>query len=158
MTTTPARLVTVALIVGAVVMFSISTALERHDQTTGHGRQPSGGSATVTVWDQSGTGTGQAGAVWDVDVEATPLLVAAIVVSVALAVVLLVIAAPWVAAVIALIMLGFTALDILTVIHDVGRPGGAPGDVLAVMAMTLHVLACFTAAYAARPSPATLSR
>lgn len=156
MTTSPARLVTVGLILVAAVMFSISTVLERHDPTAVRLRQPSGRSDPVAVRGQPGSGTGHANAVLGVDVESTPLVVGAVVVSVVLAVVLLTVAASWVAVVIALIMLAMTALDILAVIHDVGRPGGTPGDVLAVVGMMSHVLACFTAAFAARPSPAML--
>lgn len=146
-TTSPARLVTVGLILAAAVMLSISTTLERHDVAIEQVRQPSGSTAPVATGGKAGPPTGHADLVFGIDVQSTPFVVGTIVVSVALAVVLLRIAAPWVAAVIALIMLACTALDILTVIHDVGQPGGTSGDILAVVVMMLHLLAAFSVAY-----------
>lgn len=139
-----ARLVTVGFILVAALLFSISTALERQDKTAGPLPQSS---ASGAVWGRASATAGPVDPVWGIDVESTGLVVGAVVVSVAAAVVLATIAAPWVAALIALVMLAFAGLDILTVIHDVGRPGGTPGDILAVVVMMLHVLACFVAAY-----------
>lgn len=150
MTRSPARLVTVGLILAAAVMLSISTTLERHDVAI---EQVSGSTAPVAAQGKAGPQTGHADLVFGIDVQSTPFVVGIVVVSVALAVVLLRIATPSVAAVIALVMLAFAALDILTVIHDVGQPGGTSGDILAVVVMMLHLLAAFSVAYLARPPP-----
>jgi hypothetical protein len=118
------------------VTFSISAVLERQDGTTGQLHQTPGMSTHI-------------------ELESIPLLMGVAVVSVALALVLLMITARWVAALITLIMVAFVVLDAFAVIYDVAQPGGSPGDILAAFAMVLHVLACFTVAYLARPPSAT---
>lgn len=156
--TSPARLTTVGLILAAAVLLCISTALERLNPTIGQTRRHSGTSAPIVTWNQSGTHAGHADPEFNVDVESLALIVGATMLSVALAVILLTIAARWVTVVTVLVTLAFTVLDILTVIEDVSHAGGTPGDLLAVLVMVLHVLVCFTAAYAVPPSPAMWSK
>jgi hypothetical protein len=136
MTTPPARLVPVGLILAAAMTFSLSTVLERQDGTAGQIEQPSEIGARI-------------------ELESIPLVLGVVVVSLMLALVLLTIVARWAAAVITFAIVIFIALDALTAIHDVAQPGGSPGDILAVLAMVLHVLACFTVVYVVHSSPAT---
>jgi hypothetical protein len=136
MITSPARFSPAGLILAAAVAFAVSAVLERHDGTTGQLHPLSRMNAHIAL-------------------ESMPLIVGVVVVSVVLTLALLTIGARWIPIVITLVMAAFVALDAVTVIYDVAQPGGSPGDILAAFAMVLHVLACFTVAYVARPSPAT---
>jgi hypothetical protein len=147
--TSPARLITAVLILAAAATFLISTVMERHVGSAEQVPRPPGRAAPMIAGYPEAR---HAEPLFGVDVESGPLVVGAVAASVVLVVALLTITSAWAAVVIALVMLALTALDILTVIHDVGQPGGAPGDILAVVVMMLHVLACFIVAYGVRPS------
>jgi hypothetical protein len=87
-----------------------------------------------------------------INLESTALIAAVIVVSILLAAAVLTIAVPWLAWVIAAVMLAFTALDVREIIFQVTESRGGLAAVAGVVAL-LHLLAAFAAARVARSGP-----
>jgi cobalamin biosynthesis Mg chelatase CobN len=87
--------------------------------------------------------------VFGLNLESTPLVVAAVVVSVLLAVAILTLGMPWVAGVIAVVMLAFAALDIREIVHQLGE-SRLELAAMAILVALLHVLAAVAAGYVAR--------
>lgn len=87
--------------------------------------------------------------VFGLDLESPALVIAAVVVSVLLAVAILTIATPWLAALIAAVMLVFTVLDVREIVHQLGESRTELAAV-AVVAALLHFLAAIAATRVAR--------
>lgn len=87
--------------------------------------------------------------VFGVNLESTPWVTAAVVVSVLLAAAMLTLGMPWLAGVIALAMLAFAALDIREIVHQLGE-SRLDLVAVAILVALLHVLAAVTAGHVAR--------
>ncbi|HEX5404195.1 MAG TPA: hypothetical protein VFX16_18050 [Pseudonocardiaceae bacterium] len=95
--------------------------------------------------------------VFGLNLESPALVAAAVVVSVLLAIAILTIATPWLAALTAAVMLAFTVLDIRELVHQFGQ-SHTELAAIAIVAALLHLLATVTAAHVARTGHAHRGR
>ncbi len=154
---TMARLISAALLIGSAAAFATGTTIEHHTASSeSHAVRPDrpqhseAGQPDGTPASAEGAASGEgpttqtAGrgpeTVLGVNPEEPGLVVIAVAVSLVLAALILTVRSPLLAAVVALVMLGFTALDIREVTHQLNESHSGLA-VLAAAIAALHVAA-----------------
>jgi hypothetical protein len=138
-----ARLTAAVLILASAAAFAIGVAVEHHSEGAEHaavtataGTDPDGGHEGA---DQSRPAE-HSELLFGVNPESTGLVVTAVVVSVLFAAAILTIGTPWLAGLIAVLMLAFAALDVREILHQFGESHLGLA-LLAILVAVLHVLA-----------------
>lgn len=154
---TMARLITAALLVASAAAFATGTTIERHTATSesqaaqqdqrhhseaGEPGDNSAGAEGAASRERTTTHTAEHSSetLLGVNPEATGLVVIAVAVSLVLAALILTVRSPLLAAVVALVMLAFTALDIREVTHQLNESRSGLAALAATVAL-LHLLA-----------------
>jgi hypothetical protein len=148
---TVARLITAALLIASAAAFAAGATIEHRTASSEsppvrHEQRPEAGTAGENPASAKGAASSERSAahaaenssetLLGINPEATGLVVTAVAVSVLLAALILTVSSPLLAAVVALVMLAFTALDIREVIHQLNE--SHPG--LAALAATIALL------------------
>jgi len=148
---TVTRLITAALLIASAAAFAAGAAIEHHTASSQshqmpHEQRPEAGAAAENPAGAEGAASNEKSAthaaedtsetLLGINPEATGLVVTAVAVSVLLAALILTVGSPLLAAVVALVMLAFTALDIREVTHQLNE--SHPG--LAALAATIALL------------------
>jgi hypothetical protein len=154
---TMARLITAALLIASAATFATGTTIERHTASSeSQTAQPElrhhseAGGPGDNPADAEGAASGERSTahaaehssetLLGVNPEATGLVVIAVAVSLVLAALILTVRSPLIAAVVALVMLAFTALDIREVTHQLNESRSGLAALAATVAL-LHLLA-----------------
>lgn len=148
---TVTRLITAALLIASAAAFAAGASIEHHTASSHshpvpHEQRPEAGAAGENPAGAEGSASNEKSAthaaedssetLLGINPEATGLVVTAVAVSVLLATLILTVGSPLLAAVVALVMLAFTALDIREVTHQLNE--SHPG--LAALAATIALL------------------
>ena len=166
---TVTRLITAALLIASAAAFAAGAAIEHHTASSQshqvpHEQRPEAGAAAENPAGAEGAASKEKSAthaaedtsetLLGINPEATGLVVTAVAVSVLLAALILTVGSPLLAAVVALVMLAFTALDIREVTHQLNE--SHPG--LAALAATIALLHLAAGAVALRTTRDTRSQ
>jgi hypothetical protein len=144
------RLITAALLIASAAAFATGATIEHRTASSEshrvrHEQRPETGTAGENPADAEGAASSERSThaaenssetLFGINPEATGLVVTAVAVSVLLAALILTVSSPLLAAVVALVMLAFTALDIREVTHQLNE--SHPG--LAALAATIALL------------------
>lgn len=140
-TTTTTGAATTTLTPGAAAGQGAGDADGTHDQDADGGHEDGSGQAVEAAKHSE--------LVFGLNLESTPLVTAAVVVSLLFAAAILTLGMPWLAGVIAVAMLAFAALDVREIVHQLGESRLELAAV-AIVAALLHALAAIAAAHVAR--------